>query len=827
MGDETLCAHAYVMHRAGAEGRRGRPRSSDSKESAERERKTAICLVSAVLKQRTLSSWFEHKGRRAEEHKRCHSKSSHISVTMSSEEKTSVYPPKKLVLENIASLSSGNQSEDHNLNRSKNDNRRESSSDNDLMHFDKESNLTMKSSPTYPQTSNPTSPSSATSPIDCVPESPLSEQDGRDSGASQQDTEPYGDLLSSDCMETEPEMSVEEDGKSGYCSKADRNPILLPELDQKTKEVYMSEYMHAYSAKKRSSGEQVEKVSELPEDGATGGISSIECKARNNASQRVAKMSSHLYPENKEEQARSDNQGPSMKYASSDLTWLGTPLEDMNRMPMCYNYQPSLLPSANHTVTVRVDKLQDDEVPIVHPASFTDSWDSTFVKMPCSKHNEYPVEDHNGVKTVGSRWQIIESCLRRNIRNPYELKDAILEYNSTYAKKWDFTALIEFCVKVMEEAESTHLFNSILPDMVFLALRLPKLCTKPIPLLKKRMNHSITMSQEQISCLLANAFFCTFPRRNARMVKSEYSAYPEINFNRLFEGKNPKKAEKLKTLFCYFRRITEKKPKGLVTFTRQSLDRFPEWKKSTKQLSRLHITCKGTIEGNGHGMLQVDFANRFVGGGVTNSGLVQEEIRFIINPELIVSRLFTEELDANECLIVIGSEQYSEYKGYAETYKWDRVHDDPSPRDSWQRRTTEIVAIDALNFRHYIDQFNPDKIKRELNKAYCGFYREGIEPKNLSAVATGNWGCGAFGGDPRLKALIQLLAAAETGRDVVYFTFGDKELMHDVYKMYRSLKNKTVGEVYTLLLNYYNDVCRNTTTAKPETKLYTFIYNSL
>lgn len=51
---------------------------------------------------------------------------------------------------------------------------------------------------------------------------------------------------------------------------------------------------------------------------------------------------------------------------------------------------------------------------------------------------------------------------------------------------------------------------------------------------------------------------------------------------------------------------------------------------------------------------QVDFANRFVGGGVTGHGLVQEEIRFLINPELIVSRLFTEALEYNECLIITG-----------------------------------------------------------------------------------------------------------------------------------------------------------------------------
>lgn len=43
-----------------------------------------------------------------------------------------------------------------------------------------------------------------------------------------------------------------------------------------------------------------------------------------------------------------------------------------------------------------------------------------------------------------------------------------------------------------------------------------------------------------------------------------------------------------------------------------------------------------------------------MGGGVTSSGLVQEEIRFLINPELIVSRLFTEVLEDDDCLIITG-----------------------------------------------------------------------------------------------------------------------------------------------------------------------------
>ncbi|XP_006874660.1 PREDICTED: poly(ADP-ribose) glycohydrolase isoform X2 [Chrysochloris asiatica] len=512
-------------------------------------------------------------------------------------------------------------------------------------------------------------------------------------------------------------------------------------------------------------------------------------------------------------------------HLSPDKKWLGTPIEEMRRMPRCGFQLPLLKPSCNHTVTVRVDLLRAGEVPKPFPTHYKDLWDSKHVKMPCSEQNLYPVEDENGERTAGSRWELIQTSLLNRFTRPQNLKDAILKYNVAYSKKWDFTALVDFWDKVLEEAEAQHLCQSILPNMVKLALCLPNICTQPVPLLKQKMNHSITMSQEQIASLLANAFFCTFPRRNAKM-KSEYSSYPDINFNRLFEGRSSRKPEKLKTLFCYFRRVTEKKPTGLVTFTRQSLEDFPDWERCAKPLTRLHVTYEGTIEGNGQGMLQVDFANRFVGGGVTSAGLVQEEIRFLINPELIVSRLFTEVLDHNECLIITGTEQYSDYSGYAETYRWAQNHEDVSERDDWQRRCTEIVAIDALHFRRYLDQFVPEKIRRELNKAYCGFVRPGVSSENLSAVATGNWGCGAFGGDSRLKALIQILAAAAAERDVVYFTFGDSELMRDIYSMHTFLTERklTVGEVYKLLLRYYNEECRNCSTPGPEIKLYPFIY---
>ena len=51
------------------------------------------------------------------------------------------------------------------------------------------------------------------------------------------------------------------------------------------------------------------------------------------------------------------------------------------------------------------------------------------------------------------------------------------------------------------------------------------------------------------------------------------------------------------------------------------------------------------------------------------------------------------------------------------------------------------------------------------------------EQPRVRPVATGNWGCGVFRGDPELKAVIQWVAASAAGCPVVvYHTFGDRRM---------------------------------------------------
>lgn len=125
-----------------------------------------------------------------------------------------------------------------------------------------------------------------------------------------------------------------------------------------------------------------------------------------------------------------------------------------------------------------------------------------------------------------------------------------------------------------------------------------------------------------------------------------------------------------------------------------------------------------------------NFVNRFVGGGVLNYGCVQEEIRFVICPELMVTMLVTETLDDTEALVVNGVERYSSYEGYSNNFKWTGDFVDETPRDSSGRLKTCIVAIDALQFKQPKFQFNLGNVIRELNKV-TNFMFEFVNLKNF------------------------------------------------------------------------------------------------
>eukprot|EP00965_Chrysotila_dentata_P092341 3047807-Pleurochrysis_carterae.AAC.1 len=77
---------------------------------------------------------------------------------------------------------------------------------------------------------------------------------------------------------------------------------------------------------------------------------------------------------------------------------------------------------------------------------------------------------------------------------------------------------------------------------------------------------------------------------------------------------------------------------------------FSTWASDESPLCAVDARPDGLIEEAGAGALQLDFANKMVGGGVLRNGCVQEEIRFLISPELVVARLLAEKVSARYVL---------------------------------------------------------------------------------------------------------------------------------------------------------------------------------
>lgn len=306
-----------------------------------------------------------------------------------------------------------------------------------------------------------------------------------------------------------------------------------------------------------------------------------------------------------------------------------------------------------------------------------------------------------------------------------------------------------FRLQELDEYELDAFFGSTLPFIVRLAFRLPEIIPSSIPLLRSGRNKSISLSQEQIACILANAFLCTFPHRNEDSKSGEFENYPSVNFSNLFNCEGSQNAEKLKCICHYFLRVSEKSeyqppidyilcimknvlivckivPTGVVTFTRYSIpeDDLPDWDTCDATFDEkfsIHVCDDGTIEDDGRGMLQVDFANKYFGGGVLGQGCVQEEILFMIYPELLCGRLFTEALADNECLIILGCERFNYYNGYSTTFQWAGNFIDRTFVDPFRRRNSAIVALDAIRFKTKAHQYKEENLKRELNKVLNNF----------------------------------------------------------------------------------------------------------
>ena len=313
--------------------------------------------------------------------------------------------------------------------------------------------------------------------------------------------------------------------------------------------------------------------------------------------------------------------------------------------------------------------------------------------------------------------------------------------------------------------------------------------------------NNIVLSQQECLHILSAGFLCLFDRDSY-----DWEDYPSINFERLFASTYffDSETPKLQMLLQYFQTSMERQHQNhsLNTNIQFSLlkhdDNLENWcHLSDPMLPLVMANLREPIE-NARDCLRVDFANAYLGGASLSYGNVQEEIMFSLCPEMNAGRLFSKRMKEGEAILIVGPKRFSECKGYGGSLEF--VGPFTPPPDEPESFT---VAIDALDFRYFPPQaqYHPEAILRELNKSYAAF----SAPKTPSKIATGNWGCGVFGGDVELKILIQWISAARAKKELFYHPFEQKRLYEEIPPLIKLLTSRPntlkISDVLSFLLS--------------------------
>ena len=335
-------------------------------------------------------------------------------------------------------------------------------------------------------------------------------------------------------------------------------------------------------------------------------------------------------------------------------------------------------------------------------------------------------------------------------------------------------------------------FISIYPNLQKLALSINDILPKELPILKtKDKSVKIEYTRKQVALIFLLSFFDFIEGKNSKRFHVYYILFNRskaaFEFGRCF----------LNYLITIGKWLKEEKNDILeekIIYKRINIEPSEYLEKAEIQeinLCEIKFDEENSMF-NGTTPYYVDFANKYIGGGALTGGCVQEEILFAMEPEASVSMLFMEVMDPNDAIGIFNTIEYSASKGYGYDFKFDKsaITDDLS-----KIKRHRIIAIDAIvSSRSFFNVYNgyQKDIMRDIHKAYVGFnlINSDDEKDFGKIISTGNWGCGAFGGNHELKFIQQWIAASFAGvKRLDYYTFKNKK-MNNAVKYYEKIKEK-------------------------------------
>ncbi|EGR28564.1 hypothetical protein IMG5_172360 [Ichthyophthirius multifiliis] len=298
-------------------------------------------------------------------------------------------------------------------------------------------------------------------------------------------------------------------------------------------------------------------------------------------------------------------------------------------------------------------------------------------------------------------------------------------------------------------------------------------------------------------------FLCIFqlqPKESQKYSKN-------FNFENIFKDNAKISIEKIKCIINYFETIQNIKFQNTNYFQQMIIYRRCVFESSdlyTKYQIDLNFAKMNVYFDNDNAIeyytdklscLQINFADKYIGGGVLSYGCVQEEILFITTPELLPSILFTEYLKENESLLVLGANKFSKYIGYANSFQFAGIF---PLKDQYDIVYGFKDAFDFRKLDNQLQQFEQKYLQREIIKSLSLFTSyEGNQ------IVTGNWGCGVFQGDPQLKLILQLISANLANKNEIYYCTFRHEQLYFLQKYWDIIKYLNIEKILFYIEKYY------------------------